>query len=64
MDKSNPSTTTNTTSTIQKGKPGVITPEIFARIINTDKILLNNISDLCFRRCIASFEKEYLNPME
>lgn len=22
------------------------------------------MGDLCFRRCIVSFEKEYLNPLE
>jgi hypothetical protein len=41
-----------------------IKAEHLARILNTDKLLLNNISDVCFRRCIASFEKEFLNQME
>ncbi|TNV85105.1 hypothetical protein FGO68_gene4899 [Halteria grandinella] len=44
--------------------PTVIKAEHIARILNTDKLLLNNMSDLCFRRCIASFEKEFLNHME
>lgn len=45
-------------------KPGILRAEDLARILNTDKLLLNNISDLCFRRCIVSFEKEYLNHLE
>ena len=48
----------------QPYKPGVIRAEDLARILNTDKLLLNNMSHLCFRRCIVSFEKEYLNHLE
>ena len=43
---------------------GILRAEDLARILNTDKLLLNNMSDLCFRRCIMSFEKEYLNQLE
>ena len=43
---------------------GILRAEDLARILNTDKLLLNNMSDLCFRRCIVSFEKEYLNQLE
>ena len=45
-------------------KSASVKVEDFARIINTDKLIINNVSDICFRRCIASFEKEYLNPLE
>lgn len=41
-----------------------IKPEHLARILNADKLILNSASDLCFKRCILSFEKEYLNPLE
>jgi len=37
---------------------------MISRIINTDKLLINNMTDLCFRRCVFSYEKEYLNPLE
>ena len=45
-------------------KPSQIKPEMISRILNTDKLLINNMTDLCFRRCIVSYEKEYLNPLE
>lgn len=41
-----------------------IKAEDLSRILNSDKLLLNNMSDLCFRRCVLSLEKEYLNPIE
>lgn len=45
-------------------KPSQLKPEIISRILNTDKLLINNMTDLCFRRCIVSYEKEYLNALE
>lgn len=44
--------------------PQKLSHESVARILNTDKLLLNSMGDVCFRRCIVSFEKEYLNPLE
>jgi len=45
----------------QQVSPVPISTEQLARILNSDKMLLNRIGDLCFRRCIVSYEKEYLN---
>lgn len=35
-----------------------------AYILNTDKHLLKQMSQICFRRCIVSFEREHLNAAE
>ncbi len=49
---------TNTT------QPIPITPESLARILNSDKMLLSRMGDICFHRCIVSYDKEYLNQIE
>ena len=41
-----------------------LSPAELSRILNADKLLLNGASDICFRRCILSFEKEHLNSLE
>ena len=36
-------------------------------IFNSEKILLRDIANTCFQRCVVDsrgFEKEYLNPLE
>ena len=38
--------------------------EEMSRILNTDKMIISSIGDICFRRCILSYDKEYLNPLE
>lgn len=38
--------------------------EDFAIILNTDKMLIKTIDEICFRRCILSYENEYLNQLE
>ncbi|CDW80201.1 UNKNOWN [Stylonychia lemnae] len=48
----------------QSIKPLQLKVEDISRILNSDKMLLSRMSDTCFRRCIASFEREYLNPLE
>lgn len=45
-------------------KEKCIKADDLSRILNADKLLLNNMSDVCFRRCVLSLEKEYLNPLE
>lgn len=39
-------------------------PEDMARVLNADKMLLNGVGEICFRRCISTYDKEYLNSLE
>jgi len=39
-------------------------PDQLAVVMNTDKMLLKSMGEICFRRCIINYENENLNPAE
>ena len=43
---------------------GTLNASQLAMILNADKSILRSIGTICFRRCIPSYEKEYLNDAE
>ena len=43
---------------------GTLDASQLAVILNADKTILRSIGTICFRRCIPSFEKEFLNEAE
>ena len=38
--------------------------EQFATVMNADKQILRSIASTCFRRCVLTYEKEFLNDSE
>lgn len=43
---------------------GTLNASQLAVILNADKSILRSIGTICFRRCIPSYEKEFLNDAE
>jgi len=40
------------------------TVEDLVRLVNTDKLILQDVAEVCFRRCVSSYQKEHLNHLE
>ena len=38
--------------------------DTLVRLVNSEKMMLDNSGEVCFRRCVMSYEKEYLNTLE
>ena len=41
-----------------------LSAEQLATVMNADKQILRSMTTICFRRCVLSFEKEYLSEGE
>ena len=56
--------TPTSSSTLGEATVGTLNASQLAVVMNADKSILRSIGSICFRRCIPSYEKEYLNEAE